>query len=297
MEYVLYVLIGFIASVSGGFWGLGGGWMIVPALLLLNVDIQTVAAASLFQMAISSSWTVFRQFPGIGWKKGGWGWNVALPFCMASFLSGFSGEYVSSFMKETFKSELPHQIIFFCILICIFISIFKTKPASPDLEKDQVGGALMKSLIASTLGLFSGVISAVVGIGGGIIARPVMTSILSVPEKTTGMITRLIVLFTGISGTTSYLYSGQVDRHDVVSIGLLLAMGGIPGFVIGAKMHESSLRSGTELAAQRSFAIIVLLTMAGMICKVMDVVVLGRIIISISGVIICVFLGWISRKK
>ena len=297
MEAVLYVTIGFIASVSGGFWGLGGGWMIVPSLLLFGVDVQTVAAASLFQMAISSFWTVYKQFPKIGWEKGGWGWKAAFPFCTASFIAGFFGESASAFLKNTFKSEVPHQLLFLCILVWIFISIFKKKPVAGDAKNSGIHSATAKSLIASGAGLFTGMISSIIGIGGGVMTRPVMISLLSVPEKTTGMITRFIVLLTGISGTVSYLCLGNVDGLNVITIGLMLATGGIPGFIIGAKMHELVLKSGRDEEAHRSFAIIVLLVIAGMVCKVTGMIIPGRVIISISGVMICIFLTWTSFRK
>ena len=54
---ILSILIGFAAGISGGFWGAGGGWLIVPALMLLGVDLKIAIPASLLQMLPSSSIT------------------------------------------------------------------------------------------------------------------------------------------------------------------------------------------------------------------------------------------------
>ena len=62
-------LIGLVGMMSGGFWGVGCGWIVVPSLLILGFDPLSAVGIGLLQMVPSTIPTVSRQLPEIGWKK------------------------------------------------------------------------------------------------------------------------------------------------------------------------------------------------------------------------------------
>ncbi len=293
---VFSVLIGFTAMVSGGFWGLGGGWLVVPCLLLMNEDMKVAVPASLLQMLISSSFTVIKQLPKIGWKKGGWGWTVAVPLTGAAFVGGFFGRPLGNWIQEIFDSRKPHQALFLILLVYIFFStVFSSegKTASRPAESSLAVKKIWQTLIA---GFGVGVLASLLGIGGGTVNRPVLKSVLKVPEKTTAAIARLAVFITAIAGTISY-FSGMKFFPDpshpgtkALLTGLMLAAGGSIGFALGTRMHSIVLNAGGAKTAHQSFALMVLLVSVSVLCKLLDYIEIGRIIILSSAGLLLIYL-------
>lgn len=291
---ILVSLVGLIASISGGFWGIGGGWLILPALLLMNVPHEIAVPACLLQMIPSSLPTVFRQFKNIGWEKGGWGWRIALPLSGMSFIGGFLGKPAGILLENIFGSRTPHQLLYMTLLVYVFLSTLLGRNADKHEEQHSANWKPRPKL-AMISGFCTGVISALLGIGGGIINRPVMKSLLNVPEKTAGMVARLSVLLTALSGSCSY-FAGVSDwnasspaKHALV-IGIILSVGGIIGFPFGSKMHAMVLHAGGTLTAHKSFAWLALFISISLACKLCGVMLAGQIILIISGLFLTAYL-------
>ena len=64
--WIVGPLIGFIGMMSGGYWGVGCGWIVVPTMLILGFSPFEAVGIGLLQMAPSTLPTVIRQFPEIG---------------------------------------------------------------------------------------------------------------------------------------------------------------------------------------------------------------------------------------
>ncbi|MFA7229861.1 MAG: sulfite exporter TauE/SafE family protein [Victivallaceae bacterium] len=293
-EYVYYLapLVGFIANVAGGFWGLGGGWFIVPSLLVFGVPDVVAVGASLLQMVFSTMPTVGRQFKSIGWKRGGWGISLALPLCLMSFLGGFFGCPLGEFVEYLSNhSRKPHQVIYFLLLAFIF---YKTL-CSRDKAHDDNAVAELKPWKPGIIGFIIGAVSAMLGIGGGAITRPAMKGLLGVPENITGKISRLAVSVTAVSGSISYLsgmkgfHAGDPGRDSLV-IGLLLAVGGFAGFALGAWIHGKVLAAGQGAKAGRSFAWMVLPVMVALGFKIFNLPLWGCGAIFFAGIFLMFYL-------
>ncbi len=292
----LIVVIGFVASVSGGFWGLGGGWYILPCLFLANVDARIAVGACLLQMIPSTFPTVVRQFSGIGWKRGGWGLTVALPLCAACTVGGLLGDPAGMLLEKLFTSRKLHQTLYLALLVWVLYDLYKQKNQGHHSEEhgDKPAGKMTQTLGG---GFITGLISGFLGIGGGSLTRPLLTSVLKVPEKQTGEIARLAVLVTAIAGCLPYLLTSEGEiRNQMLIVGGLLTAGGIVGFSIGAKMNSIVIRAGKALTARKSFALIVIMVMAGLICKITDFNRVGQVIMIISGAFMLAYLGTLTYR-
>jgi uncharacterized membrane protein YfcA len=301
-EYFLAPLIGFTAMVAGGFWGLGGGWFVVPALLILGVSDMVAVGASLLQMLLSSSMTVFKQFKSIGWKKHGWGMEVALPLCLLSFVGGFLGRPAGLYVEGLFNSRKPQQILYLFLLGFIFYKTLWGKnsadeTAAPTGPPPSESGKFFASMQFKTgvIGFFVGILSSLLGIGGGTITRPVMKSYLGTPESMTGKISRLAVFITALAGTISYLSSMKSFSTDdpamgSLTIGLLMATGGFIGFPLGAWMHSKVLATGKGEQAGKSFGWVILMVFVGLFFKIISMPNVSRIIMLICGLFLLIYL-------
>ncbi|OGV50545.1 MAG: hypothetical protein A2X49_04885 [Lentisphaerae bacterium GWF2_52_8] len=298
MEWLMYIIaaiVGFIAMVSGGFWGLGGGWLIVPCLLLMGVPLPVAVAASLLQMIASSFYTVLRQFPHIGWEKGGWGWTVAVPLSISSFIGALFGAPLSNLMERVFHSHLPHQCFYIVILGWILIKFLSNDDNAADNKPSM---SVAKSItIISVAGYFIGVLAALLGIGGGSMTRPLMRLVVNVPEKTTAQIARLSFFLTALSGSVPYLCDTTMPYSYVAGIAVMLSIGGMIGFPLGAKMHHIVLSAGKQAFADKGFAMVLGIVIFSIICKITGIVLVGRIAIIFSGLGLLAFLIAITLKS
>ena len=295
MEYSYYLapLVGFSAMLAGGFWGLGGGWFVVPALLTLGISNPVAVGASLLQMLPSTFLTVLKQFKSIGWGKNSWGLNIALPICGMAFIGGFFGRPVGAFMEVFFDSRKPHQCIYLILLGFILYKTFTHKPKVKSSDEDLVPQS--SPVKTGIIGFLVGVLSSLLGIGGGTITRPIMKSYLHVPEVFTGKIARLAVFTTALAGTTSYLMQIKTLQlgdpgTDSLILGLLMASGGFIGFPLGAWLHGKVVKSGHEEKAAHSFSYVVILVLLSLFFKIINQIGISQIIILICGVFLLSFL-------
>ncbi len=293
---VLIVLIGFVASVSGGFWGLGGGWFILPCLFLANIDVRIAVGACLLQMIPSTFPTVLRQIGDIGWKKGGWGMVVALPLCIACTIGGLLGDPAGIYLERMFESRKIHQSLYLVLLAWVLYDLYRqnVKDLVANEKNDKPLSKMPQTLIG---GFVTGLVSGFLGIGGGTMTRPLMTGILKVPEKQTGQIARLAILVTATAGSIPYLVGGSGEQMNMMLIvGALLTVGSIIGFSLGAKMHSVVLKAGKDQTARKSFGLIVIMVMAGLACKLTEMIHAGQIIMIISGVFMLAYLGLLTVR-
>ena len=290
----LISLAGLIAGISGGFWGIGGGWLILPALLLMGVPHEVAVPACLLQMVPSSAPTVFRQFSKIGWAKNGWGWKVALPLSGMSFIGGFLGKPAGILLENIFGSRTPHQLFYMALLVYVFFNTIMSGKVDKD-QHEPLEKWKPRLKLTMFSGFSTGVASALLGIGGGTINRPVMKSVLLVPEKPAGMIARLSVFVTAFSGCCSYFigaggWNKESPAMQALIIGIILSAGGIIGFPAGSRMHAMVLHSGGSLTAHRSFAWLALFISISLACKLCGVMLAGQIILIASGVLLTAYL-------
>jgi uncharacterized membrane protein YfcA len=294
-SYYFAPFIGFSAMLAGGFWGLGGGWFVVPALMTLGVSNPIAAGASLLQMLPSTFLTVLKQFKSIGWKKNSWGINVALPLCGMAFIGGFFGRPVGELLEDLFNSRKPHQCIYLLLLGFILYKTLSHKTNTNSKHTDENAVPNASPVKTSITGFIVGVLSSLLGIGGGTITRPVMKSYLHVPEIFTGKIARLAVFTTALSGTASYLMQIETLKlgdpgTDSLILGLLMASGGFIGFPLGSWMHSRVVVSGHAEKAAKSFAYVVVLVILSLFFKIVGMKITGQITILICGVFLLSFL-------
>ncbi|WP_313892903.1 sulfite exporter TauE/SafE family protein [Psychrobacillus sp.] len=99
----------------------------------------------------------------------------------------------------------------------------------------------MEWFILAISGLFSGVVGALVGLGGGVILVPAVlffgTTLALIPDITPQSVVGLSVvmmIFTGLSSTLSYMKTKTVDFKS----GFIFFIGSIPGTILGAWVNR-----------------------------------------------------------
>lgn len=212
LELVIqFLALGVVAGLLAGALGLGGGVVIVPALLMLfplmgfpaAITAQQAVATSLATIAVTSTSSIYGHH-----RLGAIRWPVALPMAAGILIGAFIGAFVAS--------ALPSALL--ARLFGVFAMIIAVQMAISSQHK-QAGGAerLPGHSGLALAGAVIGTLSAIFGIGGG-------------------------------SMTVPFLSACRLRMQQAVAVsavcGLPIALGGVTGFII-AGWRQPDLPDGS----------------------------------------------------
>lgn len=220
LELLNVVMVGVLIGGLINITGVGGGVLIIPALVLL-FSLPTTAAvgtASLFstitKIIASINHIVSKT---VNWVITSWFLVGAVP---STFLSAFSVVYVLQHYPQ--QTLLVQEILRYFVIAVMLASVLLIY-CSPSLPSQRTFSKIQ--LIA--LGGVIGVVMAYSGIGGGVLIIPALS--LSTSEKMKKIISCSIIIAVILSMIAGFIYAkgGQVDWQ--ILLGLLVgAMVGIP---------------------------------------------------------------------
>lgn len=289
--YCVAPVIGFIGMMSGGYWGVGCGWLVVPAMLILGFNPLEAVGIGLLQMVPSTLLTVCRQAPEIGWKAGMPGRSLALPIACGALLTSFCGKTINQKLL-TMAGECPLQWLLIGVIAFIGAQTLLSRTRCYNDQMPPI--PLRKSVIAFATGVATGLLSSLLGIGGGLLTRPLLTSGFQVPEYYTSRIVRLLVLVTTTAGGATYLFTSGTIDSKILLVSLLVAAGGIFGFPLGAKMHRIVYDAGYAQSIHKSFAAIAGAMLIGTFCNLMEMRELSRAIMIAIAPLMVGMLTWFT---
>jgi uncharacterized protein len=235
MDGLWLILIGAAAGVFAGLFGIGGGIIIVPALILLAGfplvrATGTSLAAILLPVGILGV-LAYTKAKVIDLR--------ASAYIAAGLLASV---VVGAWLANTLPADLMRK---FFALFCLYVGwnfidpvrrVRKRRghevPAEPEPEKDPHPSAV--PLVG--IGLVAGVMAGMFGIGGGNIIVPLLTLALHYPPKRAIATSLGAILFPfGIPGVIYYSNAGNLDFGAAAWIALGLFL----GTVVGAKITIS----------------------------------------------------------
>ncbi|MGG5252846.1 sulfite exporter TauE/SafE family protein [Neobacillus sp. SM06] len=262
MEWIVLLVIGIAASSLGSLIGLGGGIIVVPALLYLGtlpsfsaVTPQVAVGTSLFTMIFTglSSTLAYMKHKTVDYKSG-------LIFLVGSGPGSILGAWVTE------KLNLHSFSIFFGLFV-LFVSIvlvLKDKLKPIPYRKDrgivrtftdntgkpfEYGYSVLAGVVISFI---VGFLSGILGVGGGSLMVPTMILLFFFPPHVAVATSMFMILPTSILSSITHVALGNVQW--------LYALALIPGAWIGAKVGvylNSKLKSTTIVLLLRAVLIIV----------------------------------------
>lgn len=264
MMFILLILLGIVAGITAGFFGVGGGLIFSPILYFLFTGFGVESPVSwtvgtalfcTFTAAVSSS-IQQRSERNFYWKKG-----ITL---------GVFGAFGVYFGKSIVTSPYYTQDVFvsFFVLMLTFVAILFYRRSQSTVTLQVQPGKLtaFKMIIAGFLG---GLVASLAGVGGGIVLVPIMNLLYRIPiGKTVSMSSLAIVLISfsgwmqyafftdGLAGITDYTI-GFVD----FGTSLPLIMGAFAGGILGVKLNQNVKGSRVQLG----FSIMVIIIAISMI--------------------------------
>jgi len=213
---IIAATIGFFAGFVGGLLGLGGGVIIVPFLIIiLGTDFHVAKLVSLFAMIPKCTLATYEH-----WKLGNLNMRMGLTLGLMGVVGAVIGSAVSMHIDATIL------IIFFAIFL--FISSVRFFMKSQKEEKK-----VESKWVVPVIGLGSGLLAGLLGIGGGVILVQGMVYIGVVMHTAVGT-SLLAIIFNSISGSLSHLFLGHIDVVLMVTV----TLAGLPGIVLGSRFCD-----------------------------------------------------------
>lgn len=211
------IFLGVCVGSLSGFFGIGGGTILVPLLLLLGYQIKDAIGISVVQMVFSSVYGSYLNNK----KK-----TLDVPFVLVIGVGGFCGALLSGFIANAFDDEIL-EIIFLCFAAFALARLFfKTKIGAAQKNANK--------FVLFFIGLILGIMSMLIGVGGSIILVPILVGFMHIEIKRAISAGLFFVVFSSISGLISHSLSREIDFHSGVVIGLA----SLVGVYIGVHLKE-----------------------------------------------------------
>jgi len=160
---MLYCALGAIAGLLAGLLGIGGGAVVVP-MLVFAFDWLNIPHEVAIHMAIGTSLGSI-MFTAISsarahHKRGGVDWSVVKCIAAGILVGTYAGTFVASSIPARYL-----QMIFVCFLYYVATNMLLNKKPNPTRHLPGIAGM-------TGAGAFIGLISSLVGIGGGSLSVP-----------------------------------------------------------------------------------------------------------------------------
>jgi len=219
--YGLLFLIAFLYSSVGH----GGASGYLALMVLFSIAPEVMKPTALL-LNLFVSLTSFTQF----YRGRHFDWKIFLPFAIASVPMAFLGGLI------TVDPFIYKKILGVLLLIPICRFLFFSNISVQDLKKSNI---VLSLLTGSAIGLLSGMI----GIGGGIILSPVLLLLKWTDMKKAAGISALFIFVNSISGLAGQFVKGIHFSPDMVAYVAIAFTGGVCGAYFGSlKFNQSILK-------------------------------------------------------
>ena len=216
---ILDLLIGGSTGFLSGFLGVGGGFILVPLLIFINVPTH-------FAIGSSLAYIVFTGVSGTiqHYRQRDCDPKIALPMILGGVITAQLGSIAMSLFSS---SDLE---IMLSIALVVASIIMVTTRNRRGMDGNSTINYSRNIPLAILIGLTVGFLSGFLGVGGGFILVPLMVLLLKMPIRIAIGTSLLEVACYAASGAIGHLMMGNVDLPLVG----ILAVGGIVASPLGA---------------------------------------------------------------
>jgi hypothetical protein len=268
----IFVLLGLGAGIGflSGVFGVGGGFLLTPLLILIGVPPAVAVASSANQLVGASVSGVLAH-----WRRGHVDFKMGFTLLMGGIAGSIVGVWLFTLFARLGQIELVISLCY-VVLLGTLGGMMGVESVRTILRQRRPGAArrrlhrhtwmhglplktrfrksqlYISALLPVGLGFFVGVLSAVMGIGGGFLMVPAMIYTLGMPTSMVPGTSLLQIIF--VAATVTILQAYTNHTVDAV-LALLLLVGGVIGAQFGT-------RFGTRLRGEQLRFLLAVLVLA-----------------------------------
>jgi uncharacterized membrane protein YfcA len=270
VDALLLLGIGFGVGWLSGLFGVGGGFLLTPLLILIGIPSPVAVASGANQTLGASVSGLIAQ-----WRRDNVDLRMGVVLLAGGFVGSALGVQLFAFLRRAGQVDVAVSF-FYVVVLGTVGALMVRESVRAIIRRRRTGVAsartgehtwlhglpfkmrfrksrLYISIVPPLMvGFGIGILSAVMGVGGGFMLVPAMIYLLGMPTSVVIGTSLFQVVF--VSANVTLLQAWQVGSVDIVLTMLLLA-GGVAGAQFGASM-------GTKLRGEETRALLGLLVLA-----------------------------------
>jgi len=217
------LFLGSFVGLLSGFFGIGGGTIVIPLLLMLGYETKIAIGISVVQMVFSSIYGSY-----LNNKKG----TLDIKMVGIIGIGGFCGALLSGGIAALLSDKALEIMFLSFALFALLRMFFKTHE---DVEEKELHFFYLL-LIGTLLGAFS----MTIGVGGSILLVPILVGFLHISLKKAVSAGLFFVVFSSVAGLISHAMNGHIDYESGIIIGLASLFGVYFGIHLKDKVSNST---------------------------------------------------------
>jgi hypothetical protein len=257
--------LGLAVGLLSGLFGVGGGFLMTPLLIMAGIPSTVAAATDSNQIVAASASGAYAH-----WRIGNVDFKMGVYLLVGGFLGGAVGVQAIKLLHAMGNADFVIKMTYVLMLGLVggfmflesFRSMMKKKGAAPALERPkrksavaafleslplqtrfEKSGVTHSALVPIFLGAVVGVLAAVMGVGGGFLMVPIMVYGLRMPMHVVVGTSLFQILFTCIEVTFLQAYTNHtVDFILAVLLLLGSTVGAQFGTALGRKLKADQLK-------------------------------------------------------
>jgi len=247
----VFLILGLGGGVGmlSGLFGVGGGFLMTPLLIFIGIPPAVAVATEANQIVASSVSGVLAH-----WRRGNVDVRMGLMLLLGGMIGSTAGVWLFSFLRGIGQIDVVIKlsyVVFLGIIGALMLSEglrammlhSAGKPRSkkptrtwrdalPLKMRFRRSRLYISALLPIGVGIFVGVLSAIMGVGGGFIMVPAMIYLLGMPTAVVVGTSLFQIIF--VTANVTMLQAVMNQTVDIV-LALLLLTGGVIGAQIGAR--------------------------------------------------------------
>lgn len=240
MTWIVGHLLAVAIGISLGLLGGGGSVLALPILVyVMNINPKTAIAMTL---AIVGAVSLLGAIPH--WRRGNINFKTAIIFGTATMAGAFLGAKLAAFVTGTVQMLLFAVMMLLAAGLMIWRTQTVTNPQAPDLALYPPPICKYCWLWLLTEGIGVGVLTGLVGVGGGFAIIPALVLLGKVPMTEAIGTSLLIISFNSIAGLMGYLGQVTIDWQLTVSLSFAAAIGTLLGAELARFVSAKRLQQG-----------------------------------------------------
>lgn len=253
---LLFGLGGAVGFLSGVF-GVGGGFLMTPLLIMVGIPSTVAAASDSNQIVAASTSASYAHY-----RLGNVDFKMGAFLIIGGLLGGTLGVQFIKLLRAMGNADFVIKITYVVMLGIIGFYMFaeslqsmRKKPvetprvdapakvslynrmiqALPYQMKFEKSGVVLSPILPLVLGVFVGILAAIMGVGGGFIMVPVMVYMLRMPMHVVVGTSLVQILFTCINVTIMQ----SISNHTVdLILAIILLLGSTLGAQFGVRLSR-----------------------------------------------------------
>jgi len=246
---LLIVFLGLVVGVLSGMFGVGGGFLTTPLLIFYGIPPSVAVASAVTQITGASVAGV-----AVHRRRGGVDLQMAAVMTAGGFLGSAFGAVLFRMLQASGQIDLVIGFLYVILLGWIGALMLwdalrtlgyvgsaaqaaepirhtKWLSSLPLRWRFTVSGLYISPIAPFILGVGTGMLTVLLGVGGGFIIVPAMIYLLGMPARI--VVGTSLAMMLAVSAATTFIHSVTTHAVDIVLAGLLL-VGGVVGAQYGA---------------------------------------------------------------